>query len=369
MEKIEYNIVVNSNQAESQVKSLNTEVGKTTVATGAAGGNLSKGFAGLGGAIGSVIPMFGRLRAAIASTGIGLIVVAAGALVSLFTSVGKKASEFSSALSNLESITGASASEMGELTDQATELGSTTAFTASQVVELQTSLSKLGFKTDDIKKATESILNLGAALGVGLGEAAEVAGSLVRSFGLTTEDTARVVDVMTKAASSSALSFDTIRESMKLVAPVSRATGVSIEKTSALLGILADNGLKGSIAGTGLAKSFIELSRQGISLEEGMKAVNDSAEPLNTAIDLVGVVAGRTFLTLAAGADDLGGLEQAMNDAAGTAERMAAIQLDNVSGDVTKLGSAWEGLLLSIDKGDGIYLRCLEHLFKQVHLC
>ena len=353
MKDVNIKISVDSKGAEKKVKSLGKEVKKTTTETGKAGGALSKGFAGLGGAIGSAIPMLGKLRAAIASTGIGAIVIAVAGLVSLFTSVGSKAAEFGKALSNLESITGASASEMEEMSDQAQKLGATTAFTASEVVELQTSLSKLGFKTDDIKNATASILDLAAALGVGLGEAAEVAGSLVKSFGLETEDTQRIVDVMASAASSSALSFDTIRESMKLVSPVSRATGVSVEKTAALLGVLADNGVKGSMAGTGLAATFIELNKKGISLEDAMKRVKDSTDPLGTALELAGTRGGKALITLANGADGIDTLTESLENAEGAAKRQAKIQLDNVSGDVTKLGSAWEGLLLSIDKGDG----------------
>ena len=359
MKDVKIKISVDSKGAEKKVKSLGKEVKKTTTETGKAGGALSKGFAGLGGAIGSAIPMLGKLRAAIASTGIGAIVIAVAGLVSLFTSVGRKAAEFSKSLSNLESITGASASEMGELSDQAQKLGATTAFTASEVVELQTSLSKLGFKTDDIKNSTASILDLAAALGVGLGEAATVAGSLVKSFGLETTDTARVVDVMTAAASNSALSFDTIRESMKLVSPVSRATGVSIEKTAALLGVLADNGVKGSMAGTGLAATFIELNKKGISLEDAMKKVKDSTDPLGTALELAGTRGGKALITLANGADGIDTLTESLENAEGAAKRQAEIQLDNVSGDVTKLGSAWEGLLLSIDSGDGILSRAI----------
>lgn len=359
MKDVKIKISVDSKGAEKKVKSLGKEVKKTTTETSKAGGSLSKGFAGLGDAIGGAIPMLGKLRAAIASTGIGAIVIAVGGLVSLFTSVGRKAAEFSKSLSNLESITGASTSEMKELSDQAKELGSTTAFTASEVVELQTSLSKLGFKSDDIKNSTASILDLAAALNVGLGEAATVAGSLVKSFGLETTDTARVVDVMTAAASNSALSFDTIRESMKLVSPVSRASGVSIEKTAALLGVLADNGVKGSMAGTGLAATFIELNKKGISLEDAMKKVSESADPLGTALELAGTRGGKALITLSSGADGIDKLTESLENAEGTAKRTAELQLDNVSGDVTKLGSAWEGLLLSIDSGDGILSRTI----------
>ncbi len=289
---------------------------------------------------------------ALISSGVGVLVVGLGALVAGLGSVISKSTEFEKALSTLEAVTGSSKSEIGELSDLAKELGSTTAFTASQVVELQTELAKLGFKTDDIKNATGSILDLAASLDVGLGEAAEFSGSLVKSFGLTTEETSRVVDVMAKSTSSSALNFS-LRESLKLVAPVSKATGVSIEKTTALLGVLADRGLKGSIAGTGLAKTFIMLNKKGISLADGMKKVNESADPLKTAIDMVGVVAGKTFLTLASGQEDIAGLEQTFLDAEGAANKMADIKLDNLAGDTTKLASAWEGFLLSIEDGEG----------------
>ena len=129
---------------------------------------------------------------------------------------------------------------------------------------------------------------------------------------------------------------------------------MSIEETTALLGVLADRGLKGSIAGTGLAKTFIMLNKKGISLADGMKKVRESADPLNTAIDMVGVVAGKTFLTLASGQEDIAGLEQSFINAEGAANKMAETKLDNLAGDTTKLASAWEGLLLSIEDGTGI---------------
>ena len=298
----------------------------------------------------------GGIRAmtmALISSGVGVLVVGLGALIAGLGSVINKSSEFEKALSTLQAVTGSSKAEINSLSDLAKELGSTTAFTASQVVELQTELAKLGFKTNDIKNATGSILDLAASLDVGLGEAAEFSGSLVKSFGLKTQDTQRIVDVMAKSTSSSALSFSTLRESLKLVAPVSLATGVSIEKTTALLGVLADRGLKGSIAGTGLAKSFIMLNKKGISLADGMKMVNESAEPLKTAIKMVGVVAGKTFLTLSSGQKDIAGLEETFLNAEGAAKKMAEIKLDNLAGDTTKLASAWEGFILSIEDGTG----------------
>ena len=339
---------------------VTSNVGSVTKQTSAATKStkgLAAGLRGVGASATAATTGIKTMAMALISSGIGAVVVALGSLAAGFGSALNKSINFEKSLSTLEAITGASAAEMKGLSDQAKALGSSTAFTASEVVELQTELGKIGFKSEDIKASTGAILSLAASLEVGLGEAAALSGSLVKSFGLDVKDTARVVDVMAKSTSSSALDFESLKESLKLVAPVSSATGVSIEKTTALLGVLADRGLKGSIAGTGLAKTFIELNKKGLTLEQGMAKINSSADPLKTAIDMVGVVAGKTFLTLAKGSEDIGGLEESFKGAKGAADKMAQIKLDNLAGDTTKLGSAWEGLLLSIEDGEGIINR------------
>lgn len=343
-------VKADTKQAEKSLDGLN----KTTTQSKKGVSGLSKGFAGMKQAILSAVPALNTFKTALVSTGVGAFAVVLGSLASLFVKAGKAGAAFSKELSTLKAVSGSTADEMEVLSDQAKSLGSSTQFTAMEVVKLQTELAKLGFTVSDIRNSTPAILDLAASLEVSLAESAEFAGSVVRSFGLDTKDTSRVVDVMALSTSSSALNFEALRESLKLVAPTSKATNVSLEETTSLLAVLADRGLKGSIAGTGLSKTFIELNKKGITLEQGFDKVKNSANPLNTAIDLVGVVAGKTFLTLAEGADDLGGLEQKFIDAEGAAKRMAEIKLDNLAGDTTKLSSAWEGLLLRIEDGDGI---------------
>ena len=337
----------------SVTSNASRDLNKGTVAAKGLSGSLK----GVGASANLATGGIKAMTMALMSSGVGAIVLAFGALAGGIGGVITKSREFEKALSTLEAVTGSSKSEIGQLSDLAKKLGSTTAFTASQVIELQTELAKLGFKTQDISNATASILDLAASLGVGLAEAAEFSGSVVRSFGLTTKDTQQIVDVMAKSTSSSALNFESLRESMKLVAPVSKAVGVSVEKTTALLAVLADRGLKGSIAGTGLAKTFIMLSKQGMTLEQGLTKLNASGGDLNTAIEMVGVVAAKSFLTLAGGQEDIAGLEQSFKDAEGAAKKMAEIKLDNLAGDTTKLASAWEGLLLSLEDGQGILSR------------
>lgn len=334
----------------SVTSNASKDLNKGTVAAKGLSGSLK----GVGAAAQTATGGIKAMAMALISSGVGAVVLGLGSLVAGLGSVINKSTEFEKALSTLEAVTGSSKAEIISLSDLAKELGSTTAFTASQVVELQTELAKLGFKTDDITNSTAAILDLAASLDVGLGEAAEFSGSLVKSFGLTTEETSRVVDVMAKSTSSSALNFESLRESLKLVAPVAKATDVSIEKTTALLGVLADRGLKGSIAGTGLAQTFVELNKKGLTLEEAMLKVSQSSNRLGTAMKLAGTRGGRALLTLAEGSEDIEGLTKTFEDAEGAAQAMAEIKLDNLAGDTTKLASAWEGFLLSLEDGSGI---------------
>ncbi len=346
-------IDVKTGSAVKEVDKLNKSIDKTSKTSKKTGASLKGGFQGLKTAILSAVPALGKLKTALISTGVGAFVVAIGSLITLFTKVVSTSADFGKALATLKAITNATSNEMEFFTEQAKELGSTTQFTASQVVNLQTELAKLGFTARDIGNATPAILDLAASLDVSLAEAAEFAGSVVRSFGLDTEETSRVVDVMAKSTSSSALNFESLRESMKLAAPTSRALGVSVEKTAALLGVLADTGLKGSIAGTGLSKTFVALNQKGLTLEEGLNKVKNSSNQLNTAIDLVGIVGAKSLLNLANAGEKIENLEETFNNAAGAAKRIAETRLDTLEGDTKALSSAWEGFLLNIDDGDG----------------
>ena len=346
-------IIAKTDKAVKDVKKLNKEVDDTGKKGKAVGTGLKGAFKGFGDAVTGAIPMLGKLKVAMISTGVGALVVAFGSLVALFKSAADLGASFQKSLSGLKAVSGATAEEITILSNQAKELGESTAYTAVQVVALQTELAKLGFSVRDIENSTPAILDLASSLEVDLSSAAMLAGSTVRAFGLDTTDTQRVVDVLAVSTASSALNFESLTESLKLVAPTSRATGVSIEKTTALLGVLADSGLKGSIAGTGLSKTFIELNKKGLTLEEGFEKVNSSSNKMNTAIELVGLVGAKSLLNLASSGEKIEGLTKTFTDLETTARDMAEIRLDNLAGDMTKLGSAWDGFLLGIEDGEG----------------
>tara|TARA_R100001443_G_scaffold113436_1_gene128107 strand:+ start:18723 stop:21119 length:2397 start_codon:yes stop_codon:yes gene_type:complete len=360
-------IIFETNSANLKVDQTNKKVkdlGKTTNQVSKTG---AKGFKDLGGAmnmlpgpIGRVVTSFQTLKVAMISSGIGAIVVAAGALGALFVTAAKKGAEFSKAMSGLKAVAGATDEEMKALSQSAKDLGSSTAFTATQVAELQTEYAKLGKSTPEILAATEATLNLAAALDVGLADAATLAGSTINAFGLQAEDTRRVADVLAASTTNAGLEFSTLVESLKVAAPAARGTGVALEDTVAMLGVLADNSIKGSRAGTGLSRMLSELRKQGITLQEAFDKVNSSTDGYITASELAKENGGKVLFTLSQNTEALGLLKSELNgaseafDGLGAAAFVAETRLDNLDGDITKLESAWEGFLLNIEDGEGI---------------
>lgn len=267
----------------------------------------------------------------------------------------KIAKDFEQGNANLASVLGKTSSEITNLTDDAKRLGAATSFSATQVSQLQTEFAKLGFNEQEILNATEATLNLAAATGSELGEAAAIAGATLGGFGLDAAETARVTDVMAKSFSTSALDLEKFKESMKGAAPAAKAVGVSVEKTTALLGTLANAGISGSKAGNNLKTSFINLNAAGLTLEQGLEKVANSEDKLGTAAELVGKNAAASFLVLADGVGVTKELEQGLNDAGGAAQKMADEQLNTLEGKTKILNSAWEGLILSLLSGDGVF--------------
>ena len=273
-------------------------------------------------------------------------------------------SGFQNEAANLASVLGKTRKQITLLSDDAKRLGSSTRFTAKEVLQLQTEFAKLGFKEQEILDATEATLALAAATGTELSDAAAVAGATLGGFGLGAEETQRVVDVMAKSFSTSALDMEKFKESMKGAAPAARAIGLSVEKTTALLGTLASAGISGSKAGNNLKTSFINLNKAGLTLEEGLAKVAKSEDKLSAASDLVGKNAAASFLVLAEGVETTKELEEGLNDAGGAAQKMADEQLDTLSGQTALLTSAWEGFILSLEDGNGIIARVMRKAIK-----
>lgn len=260
------------------------------------------------------------------------------------------AAEFEHTMSTLKGITGATGREFEKLRNDALRLGAATKFTANEVGQLQVAFGRLGFNTKEILDATEATLALAAATGEDLAKSADVAGSTVRGFGLAASETQRVVDVMAKSFNTTALGLDNFAESMKYVAPIAKSANVSVEETTALLGVLADAGIRGSSAGTALRKIFGDLSKDGRPVQERLAELGKKGITLSDAFDEVGRTAQTALLVLTENTDKSNQLAESFKNVTGEAEAMARVMQDDLIGDADKLSSAFEGLFLKLTK-------------------
>jgi TP901 family phage tail tape measure protein len=336
-----------------ELQNLEKNTNKATKATG----GFTKGLIRAGAAIGSALIIFRQLNKVI------------GSAIQTF-----KGFEFQ--MAKVRAITGASDRDFQKLNNTAQNLGRTTFFTASQVAELQVNFGKLGFTTTEILKAQEATLLLATATQSDLGRAATVAGAAVRGFGLDASETARVVDVMAVAFTSSALDIEKFQTSMTKVAPIAAAAGISIESTTAIMGTLTDAGIEASIAGTSLRNIFLKMQDPTSDLSKHLGFTVESTEDLEKALtqlndeglsnaemmELVDLRQVAAFQTMVNGADNVLDLADALEDATGEAQNMADIMGDTLEGDILRAKSAWQGFEIAIFTGNNNITRTLRGL-------
>ena len=256
--------------------------------------------------------------------------------------------DFEQSMAKVKAVSGATHAEFESLTNNAQELGRTTRFTASEVSALQLEFAKLGFTSKEITQVTGATLNLAQATGSDLAQSAEVAGATLRAFGLDASETGHVTDVMAAAFSSSALDINSFQDSMKFVAPVAKAAGVTLEEATAMLGQLANNGIKGSNAGTSLRRILQEVAGTGMDFGEAMKKSAGEVINLADAKDEVGRTASSAFLVLKEGMGDVDGLTKALQKSDGAAKGMADTMDDTAEGAIKRMQSAIEGAQIEI---------------------
>lgn len=273
---------------------------------------------------------------------------------------------------------------------QARDIGATTAFSPGDVARTQTTLARSGYKADDVLAATGSTVNLSLAADVDIAEAADIITNMQSAFNLSTTEITRVADVMTKGFTSSNTGLVELGEAMKYVAPIAEAAGASIEDTTAMLGILADNGIKGSMAGTSasaifnrlqapVGKATTALSELGVKTRDGkgnMLPVEKILKSINTSFiknkfgtadkgEYLKVIFGEEAmkgaikLVAAAGNGSLDNKRTEIKNSGGTTERIAKIQTDNLDGDLKNLASAWEDLQIEVFEKQDSALRRL----------
>ena len=274
---------------------------------------------------------------------------------------------FSKEQSTLAGVLGVTRDETVALTDDAKRLGRATEFTAVEVTQLQTAYARLGFSQREILDMTEATLAGSSAMQSELGETATLTGAIIRSFNKDSKESAQVIDVMASATQKSALDFQKLQVAIPIVGSAANAVGESFETMTARLAAASDAGIDASTSATSLRNIYIELKKAGLSMDDALTQINSSTDKLSTANELFGKRAAVTALVLADNKVKVKELANEFDHAAGAAGRLQATQLDNLDGDIKKLSSAWEGFMLLVEKGDGMFRNIVQNTTKLVN--
>lgn len=290
---------------------------------------------------------------------------------------------FESSMSGVAAISGASAEDLERLSEKAKEMGATTKYTAAQSADAFGYMALAGWKTEDMLAGIDGVLSLAAASDMDLATASDIVTDYLTAFGLTAQDSARFVDMMSYAMANSNTTTELLGEAYKNCAATAASMGYSVEDTTAVLMTMANAGVKGGEAGTALnaimtrlatdtKNCATELANYGVqvydsegnmqslsSILEGVSGVWENLtdqEQANMAKIIAGTNHYSALQTIMNGLSDsaeeagmsFGDYSAALSECDGTAQGMADTMQDNLSGDLTVLSSAVDGMKLSL---------------------
>lgn len=171
----------------------------------------------------------------------------------------KAGTEFDSSMSQVSAVSKATGEDLELIRDRAIEMGEKTRYSAKEVSDAMYYMGLAGWDAQQIYAGIPGVLALGAASGEDLSRVSDIVTDSLTAFGKSAEDTTEFVNVLAEASRSSNTTVDLLGESFKYVAPVAGAFGYSIQDVAIMLGTFANNGVKGSQAGTGMRQALNSL--------------------------------------------------------------------------------------------------------------
>lgn len=310
------------------------------------------------------------------TTGLKGFAAAATAVGGFGTAAVKSGMAFDSSMSAVAAISGATGDEFDALRNKALEMGAKTKFSASEAADAMTYMGMAGWKTEDMLGGIAGIMNLAAASGEDLASTSDIVTNALTAFGMKASESGHFADILASASSNANTDVHMMGESFKYAAPVMGTLGYSAEDAAVALGLMGNAGIQASMAGTSLKTAMLNMasptkamagvmSQYGISLTdtngemhslgEVMVQLRDKMGGLDettkaaAASTLFGKEAAAGMLAIInAAPEDFDKLTAAINDCNGAAEKMSSIMEDNLQGDITKLGSAFESLQIAI---------------------
>ncbi|MEW4469001.1 phage tail tape measure protein [Parasphingorhabdus sp. JC815] len=333
-------------RGEKDLDRIGKQAGKAAGDVDASSGKMAIAFGKVAAAAGAAWAAFGGVRAIIQTN-----------------------AEFGASMQKVAAISGATGAQFDELREKAIELGAATMFSASEAADALGFLAMAGFSASESLAAIQSVLDLAAASGMGLAQAADITSNVLSGFGKEAEEAALVADVLAKASSVSNTNVEQLGQAMSTAAPIAAALGISMEETAAAIGVMSDAGIQGSRAGTALRGVFASLAgpttqaqealaKYGLSardvdpqivgLTKAMATLQERGLSTADAMIIFGREAASGALVMAGTAERMRELTSEFENAEGAAAAMAAVMADNLKGDIDELSSAVEGFIIRL---------------------
>lgn len=299
-------------------------------------------------------------------------------LIGVGVAAAKVGGDFEAQMSRVKAISGATGDTFEQMKQQAIDLGAKTAFSAKESAAGMENLASAGFSAQEIMKAMPGLLDLAAVSGGDVALASENTATALRGFGLEASEAGHVADVFARAAADTNAEVGDMGEALKYVAPVANSMGISLEETAAAIGIMSDAGIKGSQAGTTLRGALSRLARPTKAMQDTMDNLGVSfydadgkMKPLKTQVELLKkafegltpeqqqnalvTLYGQESLSgmmalIDKGPDSLGKLTKSLKDSDGAADNMARTMQDNMNSSIEQMFGAFESAAIVIQK-------------------
>lgn len=192
----------------------------------------------------------------------------------------KTTADFDASMSKVAAVSGAAGDDFDALRNKAREMGETTKFSASESAEAMNYMAMAGWKTEDMLNGISGVMNLAAASGEELATTSDIVTDALTAFGMTAEDSGHFADILAASASNANTNVAMMGESFKYAAPVAGSLGYTAEDIAVALGLMANSGIKASMAGTSLRNIFTRMAkptkesamameRLGLSIDDG----------------------------------------------------------------------------------------------------
>lgn len=300
---------------------------------------------------------------------------------------------FNASMSKTGALMGATQQEMNQLRDAAKEYGATTQFSATQCSDALGYMALAGWNAKQSVSALPGVLNMAAASGMDLAQASDLVTDYLSAFGMEASQAGEMADVLSYAQAKSNTTTDALGEAFKNCAANAHAAGMDLQTTTALLAQLANQGLKGSEAGTALTAVMRDMTAKmkngAIQIGKTKVQVQDANGNYRDMIDILADVESATHgmgkaeraaalqstftsdsikglnLLLNAGSGSARDFRDQLKDCGGSAEEMAKKMNDNLQGDIYACQSAFQSMQLEIgEKLDPVLRRAVQALTK-----